>query len=41
MEYRNLVDEYKMGLNCDNNNAQDLANKLLILYNDKELRSYG
>jgi glycosyltransferase involved in cell wall biosynthesis len=38
IEYRKLVNEYKMGLNCDSSNAQDLANKLLILYNDKDLR---
>lgn len=26
-EYRKLVDEYKMGFNCDSNDANDLAKK--------------
>ncbi len=38
LEYRKLVEEYNMGLNCDNNNPDDLANKLLMLYNDEKLR---
>lgn len=37
-EYRNLVETYQMGFNCKNNNAQDLANKLRQLIEDKELR---
>lgn len=27
-EYRNLVENYKIGFNCENNNANDLAEKL-------------
>jgi len=38
VEYRNLVDEYKMGLNCNNNDAVDLANKIMVLLSDCELR---
>lgn len=38
IEYRNLVDNYKMGLNCNNNDAVDLAEKLMILLSDAELR---
>ncbi len=37
-EYRSLVDEYQMGLNCKNNNAEDLAKKLLSLCKDESLR---
>ena len=37
-EYRNLVEEYNIGYNCENNNPKDLADKLEILYNDKKLR---
>jgi glycosyltransferase involved in cell wall biosynthesis len=37
-EYRNLVDEYKIGLNCNNNDSIDLANKIKILSLDRELR---
>lgn len=33
-EYQNLLIEYNAGLNCANGNALDLADKLLILYND-------
>lgn len=38
-EYRNLVDEYKMGFNCNNNDPQDLAEKIILLMNDEQLRS--
>lgn len=38
-EYRKLVDECKIGFNCENNNAKDLAEKIKILYLDKELRN--
>lgn len=38
-EYRKLVDECKIGFNCENNNAKDLAKKIKILYLDKELRN--
>lgn len=37
-EYRNLVETYKMGLNCNNNDAKDLAKKLQLLCANKELR---
>lgn len=37
-EYRNLVEEYKIGFNCENNNSNDLAEKINILYNDEKLR---
>ena len=37
-EYRDLVDEYQMGLNCENNNAQDLSEKLLVICKDEGLR---
>lgn len=37
VEYRNLVDEYKMGFNCNTNDANDLADKLQILLNDRIL----
>lgn len=37
-EYRELVDEHKIGFNCKNNNAKDLADKLLQLYENKTLR---
>lgn len=37
-EYRDLVDEYEMGFNCNNGDAADLANKLQILLEDKEVR---
>jgi glycosyltransferase involved in cell wall biosynthesis len=38
LEYRKLVEEYQMGLNCNNNDASDLADKLLILLSDVNLR---
>lgn len=38
IEYRDLVDEYQMGLNCENSNPQELAKKLIIIYKNKELR---
>lgn len=37
-EYRNLVEKYDMGLNCENSNPEDIANKIEILYNDEKLR---
>jgi glycosyltransferase involved in cell wall biosynthesis len=37
-EYRELVDQYHMGLNCINGNAEDLADKLQVLIMDKNLR---
>lgn len=38
LEYRKLADEYQMGLNCRNNDANDLAEKLLLLLMDIDLR---
>lgn len=37
-EYRSLVNEYQIGINCENNNAVDLAKKILQLCEDIELR---
>lgn len=39
-EYRRLVDEYQIGLNCENNNAVNLAEQILKLYTDVSLRKY-
>lgn len=38
-EYRNLVDEYHMGFNCENGNADSVAEKLRLLLNNGDLRS--
>ena len=38
-EYRNLIDEYQMGFNCSNDDAEDIARKLKKLADDKELRT--
>ncbi len=37
-EYRNLVEKYKMGFNCENGNAESLAEKMQILIEDEQLR---
>lgn len=37
-EYRDLVEEYRMGFNCVNGDAADLADKLLRLMEDEALR---
>lgn len=37
-EYRKLVEDYNIGFNIENGNIEELANKLEILYKDKELR---
>jgi len=37
-EYRKLVNEYNIGFNCNNNDPNNLADKLLLLYKDEELR---
>lgn len=37
-EYRRLITKYNSGINCENKNTYDLADKLLVLYNDKNLR---
>ncbi len=38
-EYRDLVNEYKMGFNVDNNDAEGFANKLEILIENEMLRN--
>jgi glycosyltransferase involved in cell wall biosynthesis len=38
IEYRNLLEEYDAGLNCENGNPADVAEKLQRLCSDKELR---
>jgi len=37
-EYRALVEDYQVGLNCNNGDANDLAKKLMILYNSDTMR---
>ncbi len=37
-EYRKLIDSYYMGFNCRNNDSDDLARKLKVLVNDKDMR---
>lgn len=37
-EYRSLVEQNNAGLNCENGNSDDLAEKLLMLYSDERLR---
>ncbi len=37
-EYRDLVEEYQMGFNCENGNAKDVAEKLEVLIGDAGLR---
>lgn len=37
-EYRRLIVDYNAGLNCKNSDPHDLAEKILILYNDPILR---
>lgn len=37
-EYRNLIEKYQMGFNCNNNDAVDLAEKIKKLVEDKNLR---
>lgn len=37
-EYRDLVTEYQMGYNCRNNDAEDLAEKMLLLLESETLR---
>lgn len=38
IEYRQLIEEYGCGYNCDNSDAADLANKIERLYIDSQLR---
>lgn len=37
-EYRNLIDEYRMGLNCNSEDPDDVAEKLELLINNKQMR---
>lgn len=37
-EYRDLVEKYHMGINCENGNAADLCKKMEILIEDTDLR---
>lgn len=37
-EYRALIDKYQMGFNCKNSDPKDIAQKIKILADDKELR---
>lgn len=39
LEYRRLIDDYRMGFNCENANATDMASKLEVLLKDSELRT--
>ena len=38
VEYRDLIDNYRCGLNCENGNIQDIADKLEKLIEDEKLR---
>lgn len=37
-EYKKIVEDYKVGYNIQNNNVEEIAEKILELYNDNELR---
>lgn len=37
-EYRNLLDNFKIGLNCNNSDPIDMADKIEVLINNKDLR---
>lgn len=37
-EYRNLVDNYKIGYNCKNNDSKDIADKIELLIKNKNQR---
>lgn len=39
IEYRELIDKYNMGFNCNNGDSRDLADKLCNLIQNKELRN--
>jgi glycosyltransferase involved in cell wall biosynthesis len=39
-EYRSLIELYKMGYNCKNNDAKDIADKIILLLNNDELKKY-
>ncbi|CEP49073.1 glycosyltransferase family 4 protein [Paraclostridium sordellii] len=36
-EYRKLIEQYECGLNCNNGDALDLSDKILLLYKNKDL----
>ena len=38
-EYRELLEEYECGINCENGNAQAMADAILKLYNDEKLKN--
>lgn len=38
LEYRQMIDKYEMGLNCENGNPNDIATKLELLCGSSELR---
>lgn len=38
LEYRKLVEDYHMGFNCENGNAEEMAEKIKILIESKSLR---
>ncbi|WP_240377984.1 glycosyltransferase family 4 protein [Bacillus piscicola] len=38
-EYRDLITEYNSGINCENSNVKELAEKILMLCKNKELRN--
>jgi len=37
-EYRSLINRYKMGFNCDNDDPRDMAEKLMLLSENGQLR---
>ncbi len=37
-EYKELVEQYQMGFNCRNNDSDDLAEKIMMLISDSNLR---
>lgn len=39
-EYRDLIEEYKCGINCECGNAEQVADAIMMLAADKEMRSY-
>lgn len=38
LEYRKLVEDYQIGYNVENSNPEEMAEKIEMLYNSKELR---
>ncbi len=37
-EYKKIVEDYNIGFNCSNDNVDDIAEKIKILYNDENLK---